>query len=76
MLAEREKHPEKTIGQLYEPEKMPRGLLQAHLDMDAAVERCYRSKPFLSDDERLDYLFKLYEEMAQQALKGKESAKI
>lgn len=63
VLAERERHPEKTLQQLYDPEKMPPGLRQAHKDMDTAVERCYRSKPFLNDDERLDYLFKLYETM-------------
>ena len=31
--------------------------------MDLAVEQCYRKKPFKSDEERLEYLFKLYEEM-------------
>jgi len=27
------------------------------------VERCYRAKPFESDEERLEFLFKLYEQM-------------
>lgn len=63
ILSEREKHAEKTIEQLYDPDKMPAGLLEAHKDLDAALERCYRSKPFTSDEERLEYLFKLYEEM-------------
>jgi len=65
VLDEREKHPEKTMAQLYDPDKMPEGLRQAHHDMDLAIERCYRSKPFASDEERLEYLFKLYEEMTQ-----------
>jgi hypothetical protein len=30
------------------------------------VERCYRSTPFSSDEERLEYLFKLYEKMIQE----------
>lgn len=63
VLDEREKHPEKTMAQLYDPDKMPAGLRQAHHDMDMAVEQCYRAKPFSSDEERLEYLFKLYEEM-------------
>lgn len=67
LLAEREKHSEKTLGELYDPDKMPRGLMQAHHDLDAAVERCYRSKPFSGDDERLDYLFKVYEEIKRSA---------
>ncbi len=63
VLDERELHPEKTMAQLYDPDKMPDGLRQAHHAMDLAVEKCYRSKPFASDEERLEYLFKLYEEM-------------
>jgi hypothetical protein len=30
-----------------------------------AVERCYRAKPFETDEERLEYLFKLYEQMIE-----------
>jgi hypothetical protein len=63
VLDEREQHPEKTMAQLYDPDKMPAGLRQAHHAMDMAVEQCYRKKPFNSDEERLEYLFKLYEEM-------------
>jgi len=65
VLDEREKHPEKTMAQLYDPDRMPDGLRQAHHDMDLAVEKCYRGKPFASDEERLEYLFKLYEEMVE-----------
>ena len=63
LLSEREKHSEKTLSQLYDPDKMPDSLRDAHHQLDLAVERCYRSKPFASDEERLEYLFKLYEQM-------------
>jgi hypothetical protein len=63
ILEERENHSEKTLAQLYDPDKMPEGLREAHRLNDLAVERCYRSKPFISDEERLEYLFKLYEKM-------------
>jgi len=66
ILEEREKSPEKTLGQLYDPDKMPEGLREAHHQNDLAVERCYRSKPFESDEERLEYLFKLYERMIEE----------
>jgi hypothetical protein len=66
ILEEREKHPEKTLAQLYDPEKMPVGLKEAHRLNDEAVDRCYRSTPFKSDEERLEYLFKLYEKMIQE----------
>jgi type I restriction-modification system DNA methylase subunit len=66
VLEEREKHPEKTMAQLYDPAKMPAGLRQAHHNLDLAVDRLYRSRPFASDEERLEHLFKLYEEMTQK----------
>jgi len=66
ILEEREKHPEKTLADLYDPDKMPEGLREAHRLNDEAVERCYRSAPFTSDEERLEYLFKLYEKMIQE----------
>jgi hypothetical protein len=66
ILAERENNSEKTLAQLYDPEKMPEGLREAHRLNDLAVERCYRSKPFESDEERLEYLFKLYEQMIEE----------
>ena len=66
ILEERENHSEKTLAQLYDPEKMPKGLREAHRLNDLAVERCYRSKPFESDEERLEYLFKLYEQMIEE----------
>lgn len=63
ILEERENHSEKTLAQMYDPDKMPETLREAHRLNDLAVERCYRSKPFESDEERLEYLFKLYEKM-------------
>jgi hypothetical protein len=63
ILDERAKYSEKTLSQLYDPDKMPAGLKEAHHQLDLAIERCYRLKPFESDVERLEYLFKMYEEM-------------
>lgn len=66
IIDERLKHSEKTLAQLYDPDKMPEGLKEVHHQNDLAVERCYRSTPFNSDEERLEYLFKLYEKMIQE----------
>jgi type II restriction/modification system DNA methylase subunit YeeA len=63
ILGIREQHSEKTMAQLYDPDKMPEDLRDAHHRMDLAVERIYRSKLFASDEERLEYLFGLYERM-------------
>ncbi|AJJ47393.1 class I SAM-dependent DNA methyltransferase [Francisella tularensis subsp. novicida] len=66
ILDEREKHSEKTLAQLYDPDKMPAGLREAHHRLDLAIEQCYRKKPFESDEERLEYLFKMYEKMVNE----------
>ena len=66
ILEEREKHSDKTLAQLYDPDKMPKGLNEAHHQLDLAIERCYRLKPFESDTERLEYLFKEYEKMVNK----------
>jgi hypothetical protein len=71
VLGERESHCEKTIAALYDPDKMPKGLREAHRNLDLAVEHCYRSKLFESDEERLEFLFKLYAEMVQNEREGK-----
>ena len=63
VLDERAKYSDKTIAWMYNPETMPAGLKQAHKDLDEAIERIYRLAPFQNDAERLEYLFKLYEEM-------------
>jgi len=42
---------------------------RSHHEMDVAVERCYRARPFTNDEERLEYFFKLYEEMIQNEVK-------
>jgi len=63
ILDERAKHPSKTMAALYNPLTMPKGLLQAHQELDTAIEQCYRLQPFATDTERLEYLFKQYEEM-------------
>ena len=54
-----------TLGEMYNPETMPEELREAHHRLDLAVERCYRPEPFTSDEERLEYLFKLYVKMTK-----------
>jgi hypothetical protein len=66
VLQQRENHPEKTMAQLYDPDKMPDGLRAAHHALDLAVDGLYRNLPFTSDEERLEHLFKLYEAMIEQ----------
>lgn len=63
ILKIRESSSEKTLSQMYDPESMPEELLKAHQELDIEIEKCYRDKPFKNDEERLECLFKLYEQM-------------
>ncbi len=71
VLDEREKYSEKTMAELYDPEKMPDGLRDAHYLLDEVIDRIYRQKPFENDEERLAHLFKLYESMIQKEAEQK-----
>ena len=61
VLIAREMHPEMTLAELYDPEKMPEDLKKAHQELDLAVDHLYRKKSFESDEDRLQHLFKRYE---------------
>ncbi len=52
-----------TLADLYDPLTMPAALAKAHAELDRAVEKCYRAEPFHSDRERVEHLFRLYEEL-------------
>ena len=66
VLIAREMHTEKTLAQMYDPDKMPVNLREAHIRLDRIVESCYRPSPFASDEERLEHLFALYEKMTKK----------
>jgi hypothetical protein len=61
VLEARERYSERSVADLYDPEKMPPDLREAHQFLDAAVDQLYRKRPFQSDDERLELLFDMYE---------------
>ena len=72
VLVAREMHPEMTLAELYDPDKMPDDLKKAHQELDLAVDHLYRKKGFESDEDRLQHLFKRYEALVN----GKDIALI
>lgn len=60
ILKTRYKHHPATIAELYDPDKMPEDLKAAHLANDELLESMYIGRPFKTDTERLEHLFKLY----------------
>ncbi|MDM1337119.1 class I SAM-dependent DNA methyltransferase [Acinetobacter pseudolwoffii] len=63
ILAVRESYSHLSLAQLYDPEKMPLDLKQAHIENDLLVEKLYKSSEFKTDEERLERLFHYYEMM-------------
>jgi hypothetical protein len=61
VLDARANHPLSTLADLYDPLTMPADLVKAHADLDRAVDQCYRTQPFTSDRQRVEFLFALYE---------------
>jgi hypothetical protein len=59
VLDARATHPEACLADLYDALMMPANLTKAHAELDRAVDVCYRSKPFASDRERVEFLFAL-----------------
>ncbi|MCS3731321.1 class I SAM-dependent DNA methyltransferase [Bradyrhizobium betae] len=60
ILLAREAHFPATIAELYDPEKMPADLREAHERNDETLERIYVGRRFRNDTERLEKLFELY----------------
>ncbi len=74
VLLIREDYPDKSLGDLYNPDKMPTPLLEAHKALDHAVEALYRDRPFRDASERLEHLFARYEKLIAEE-KAKAPAK-
>lgn len=63
ILVTREFYVGKTLAELYDPDKMPQDLREAHERLDGIVESCYPGYPLANDEARLECLFKMYEKM-------------
>jgi len=64
-----------TLADLYDPNTMPPELHRAHEQLDRAVERCYRADRFSSDRERVEFLFRLYEQLTAPLLPATPAAR-
>lgn len=63
ILMAREEHSDKTIAQLYDPQKMPKKLKVAHKENDLLVDQIFNGIPCENDEARLEVLFDLYDKM-------------
>jgi hypothetical protein len=70
VLDTRKKFSESTLADLYDPNTMPKELLDAHHALDRAVDACYGKKSFKSEPERLEFLFELYQKYLNEEAKN------
>ena len=63
VLTVRESNSDFTLAELYDPEKTPEDLIEAHNQLDAEVDKCYGLIDSPNDEQRLEAMFKLYEKM-------------
>jgi hypothetical protein len=63
VLDVRNKYPNSSLADLYDPIAMPPELIKAHQKLDKAVEKAYE-KSFVDDAARVAYLFELYQKMS------------
>ena len=61
VLDARLKFPDSSLADLYDPNTMPPELVEAHTNLDRAVDACY-GKKFKDKEERIEFLFELYKE--------------
>jgi hypothetical protein len=74
ILKIRQRYPESTLADLYDPTATPPDLMRAHRDLDKFVDTCYRSQPFDTEMQRIEFLFDLYKKYTQP-LFGSEKKK-
>jgi len=75
VLLTREDYPDKSMSDLYDPKEMPEPLREAHKNLDKAVEKLYRDKPFKDATERLEHLFARYEKLIAEEKAQKPAKK-
>lgn len=66
VLAARELHPERSLAEHYNPLAMDPTLLKAHNDLDREVDKAFGApKKLATEAQRLELLFKNYQELTQ-----------
>lgn len=63
MLEARAAFADSSLADLYDPLAMPPALVKAHQVLDKAVDACYGRQAFVSDAQRVAYLFELYQQI-------------
>ena len=76
VLDTRAEFPNNSLADLYDPLSMPPALVKAHNELDKAVDLAYRSQPFTSEANRMEFLFELYEKYTADLFTKEKPKKI
>ena len=76
ILDTRALYPQSSLADLYHPLTMPAELVKAHNELDKAVDAAYGKANFKNERERIEFLFRLYQEYTAPLLKKKTSKMI
>ncbi|MFN5396043.1 MAG: DNA methyltransferase [Pseudanabaena sp.] len=76
VLDTRAKYPDSSLADLYDPLTMPPDLVKAHQTLDKAVDLFYRPQPVVSELNRIEYLFSLYEALSAPLLKVEKKKRV
>lgn len=71
VLDVREEFKDSSLADLYDPIAMPPRLIKAHQELDKAVDICYRPQSFVSEANRIEFLFDLYAKYTEPLLNKK-----
>ena len=71
VLDVREEFKDSSLADLYDPITMPPKLVKAHQELDKAVDLCYRPQSFVSEANRIEFLFDLYAKYTEPLLNTK-----
>jgi hypothetical protein len=67
VLQAREHHADRSLGDMYLPDRMSANLRHAHDALDETVDGLYGLEPMPTGEQRLERLFALYESMSAEA---------
>lgn len=76
VLDVRTEFPKSSLADLYDQLTMPHTLVKAHNELDKLVDLAYRSQPFTSEANRMEFLFELYEKYTANLFTQEKPKKI
>lgn len=69
-------YPNSSLADLYDSATMPHELVKAHNELDNAVDKAYKSSGFNTSEERISFLFDMYQKLSMPLIPIEKPQKI